>query len=63
MTNKTLSQYFQLQRRYSRSINLERDLESVTALDGYILTKRADVQEQIKDIQDKQGTIIKKLMN
>lgn len=41
MTNKTLSKYFKLQRRYSRSINLERDLESVTALDGYILTKRA----------------------
>lgn len=41
MTNKKLSCYFNLQRRYSRSINLERDLESVEALEGYILTKRA----------------------
>ncbi len=41
MTNKKLSDYFSLQRRYSRSINLERDLENVEALEGYILTKRA----------------------
>jgi hypothetical protein len=41
MTNKKLSHYFSLQRRYSRSINLERDLDSVEALDGYVLTKRA----------------------
>mgnify|MGYP001796920272 FL=1 len=41
MTNKKLSHYFSLQRRYSRSINLERDLENVEALEGYILTKRA----------------------
>jgi hypothetical protein len=41
MTGKTLSNYFTLHRRYSRSINLERDLESVEALSGYILTSRA----------------------
>ncbi|UKO97399.1 hypothetical protein [Nostoc sp. UHCC 0870] len=41
MTNKKLSYYFNLQRRYSRSINLERDLDSVDALEGYVLTKRA----------------------
>jgi hypothetical protein len=41
MTNKKLSQYFNLQRRYSRSINLERDINSVDSLEGYILTKRA----------------------
>lgn len=41
MTNKKLSHYFSLQRRYSRSINLERDLDSVEALEGYVLTKRA----------------------
>ncbi|WP_414574602.1 hypothetical protein [Anabaena sp. CCY 9402-a] len=41
MTNKKLSHYFNLQRRYSRSINLERDLDSVEALEGYVLTKRA----------------------
>ncbi|WP_414528586.1 hypothetical protein [Nodularia chucula] len=41
MTNKKLSHYFTLERRYTRSINLERDLESVEALEGYILTQRA----------------------
>lgn len=41
MTNKKLSNYFSIQRRYSRSINLERDLDSVDALEGYVLTKRA----------------------
>ncbi|MBN3927219.1 hypothetical protein [Nostoc sp. NMS4] len=41
MTSKKLSHYFSLQRRYSRSINLERDLDSVEALEGYVLTKRA----------------------
>jgi hypothetical protein len=41
VTNKKLSHYFSLQRRYARSIDLERDLESVEALEGYVLTKRA----------------------
>ncbi|BCX08909.1 MAG: hypothetical protein KatS3mg066_2768 [Fischerella sp.] len=41
MTNQKLSHYFSLQRRYSRSINLERDLDNVEALEGYVLTKRA----------------------
>lgn len=41
MTNKKLSYYFSLQRRYSRSINLERDINSIEALEGYIFTKRA----------------------
>jgi hypothetical protein len=41
MTSKKLSHYFSLRRRYSRSINLERDLDSVEALEGYVLTKRA----------------------
>jgi hypothetical protein len=39
--NKPLSNYFSLNRRYSRSINLERDLERPEAIDGYILTDRA----------------------
>ena len=39
--NKPLSDYFSLNRRYSRSINLERDLERPEAIDGYILTDRA----------------------
>lgn len=39
--NKSLSQYFGLNRRYSRSINLERDLEKVEAIVGYIPTERS----------------------
>lgn len=39
--NKTLVNYFTLHRRYSRSVNLERDLENLEALEGYILTQRA----------------------
>lgn len=39
--NKQLSQYFSLKRRYFRSINLERDLDKVDALEGYIPTERA----------------------
>jgi hypothetical protein len=41
MTNKALSQFFSLNRRYSRSVNLERDLEQPDALFGYILTERS----------------------
>jgi hypothetical protein len=41
MPHKTLSSYFTIHRRYSRSVNLERDLESMEALEGYILTHRA----------------------
>lgn len=41
MSSKKLSHYFSLQRRYYRSINLERDCESIEALEGYILTQRA----------------------
>jgi hypothetical protein len=36
-----LAQFFSLNRRYSRSINLERDLEQPDSLEGYILTERA----------------------
>ncbi|PSB31333.1 hypothetical protein [Chlorogloea sp. CCALA 695] len=39
--NKSLSQYFSLNRRYSRSINLERDLEKIEAIVGYIPTERS----------------------
>jgi len=38
---RPLSQYFSLNRRYSRSINLERDLERVEALVGYVPTERS----------------------
>lgn len=39
--NKALSNYFSLKRRYSRSINLERDFDKIDALQGYILTERS----------------------
>lgn len=39
--NKALSDYFSLKRRYSRSINLERDFDKIDALQGYILTERS----------------------
>jgi hypothetical protein len=39
--NKPLSDYFSLKRRYSRSINLERDFEKTDALLGYIPTERS----------------------
>jgi hypothetical protein len=39
--NRPLSQYFSLNRRYSRSINLERDLERVEALLGYVPTEKS----------------------
>ena len=42
MTQETsLSQYFSLNRRYSRSVNLERDFELPNTVLGYILTERA----------------------
>jgi hypothetical protein len=41
MAQNLLSQYFSLNRRYTRSVNLERDLESPDAVEGYILTERA----------------------
>lgn len=41
MNNLTLANYFTLERRYNRSINLERDLDDISALDGYILTDKA----------------------
>jgi hypothetical protein len=39
--NKPLSDYFGLKRRYSRSINLERDVDKIDALQGYIPTERS----------------------
>jgi hypothetical protein len=41
MNNSKLSNYLSLGRRYSKSINLERDLDDLSALDGYILTDKA----------------------
>jgi hypothetical protein len=36
-----LSEYFQLDRRYARSINLERDLDNPNSVAGYVLTDRS----------------------
>lgn len=41
MTNKKLSTYFNLHRRYFRSINLERDLDIPDAVLGYVPTERS----------------------
>jgi hypothetical protein len=39
--NVLLSEYVSLQRRYSRAVNLERDLSVAGAVDGYVVTPRA----------------------
>jgi hypothetical protein len=41
MSGERLSTYFKLHRRYYRSVNLERDLNKVDALQGYIPTERS----------------------
>ncbi|WP_052349722.1 hypothetical protein [Picosynechococcus sp. NKBG042902] len=37
----TLTQYFEIHRRYHRSVNLERDLHRADAVEGYVLTERS----------------------
>jgi hypothetical protein len=41
MSNKTLAKYFSVHRRYYRSVNLERDLDKLDAVQGYIPTDRS----------------------
>lgn len=41
MTSKVLSAYFELHRRYYRSVNLERDLDKPDAVQGYVPTERS----------------------
>jgi hypothetical protein len=41
MTNQKLSTYFNLNRRYFRSVNLERDLDIPDAVLGYVPTERS----------------------
>jgi hypothetical protein len=41
MTNKALAEYFGVHRRYYRSVNLERDLDKLDAVRGYIPTERS----------------------
>jgi len=54
---RPLSQYFSLNRRYSRSINLERDLERVEALVGYVPTERSvdALRRVLKGLTDSQA--------
>ncbi len=42
MSTKTLSTHFSLRRRYSRSVNLERDLLDTECLQGYVITATAE---------------------
>ncbi len=42
MNSQHLSSYFTLNRRYSRSANLERDLTDPESLSGYVITDRAE---------------------
>jgi hypothetical protein len=41
MSNQALSSYFELHRRYYRSVNLERDLDKPDAVQGYVPTERS----------------------
>ncbi|MCM1982005.1 hypothetical protein [Lyngbya confervoides] len=41
MKSQKLAHFFSLERRYYRSVNLERDLKSRDALHGYLLTERS----------------------
>jgi hypothetical protein len=46
MTDKVLSDYFKLHRRYYRSVNLERDLDKPDAVQGYVPTERTAIALQ-----------------
>ncbi len=41
MSKRPLSSYFALQRRYARSVNLERDLNDPAAVEGYVPTEQS----------------------
>ncbi len=43
MTHKVLSTYFELHRRYYRSVNLQRDLDKPDAVQGYVPTERSAI--------------------
>ncbi|WP_205369806.1 hypothetical protein [Thermoleptolyngbya sp. PKUAC-SCTB121] len=43
MTNQVLLTYFELHRRYYRSVNLERDLDKPDAVQGYVPTERSAI--------------------
>lgn len=56
MTNRVLSAYFELHRRYYRSVNLERDLDKSDAVEGYVLTERsAEALRRILSAMDNSG--------
>ncbi len=43
MTHQALSSYFEVHRRYYRSVNLERDLDKPDAVQGYVPTERSAI--------------------
>ncbi|KPQ40624.1 MAG: hypothetical protein HLUCCO16_02250 [Phormidium sp. OSCR] len=55
--SQPLSQIFRLNRRYSRSIDVERDFVNPEALKGYILTDRAvdTLERLLRSLNDPQG--------
>lgn len=40
-TNRYLADFFEINHRYTRSVNLERDMANIECLDDYIITERA----------------------
>ncbi len=51
----TLSNYFSLNRRFSRSINVERDLDAAEAVQGYVV-----IDESVKSLKAILGAILQK---
>jgi len=53
-----LSEYFRLNRRYARSINLERDLDVSNSEVGYILTDRSlyALKQILVDVHESEQT-------
>ena len=53
-----LSNYFDVKRRYLRSINLERDIDDIHSIDGYLLTTRStdSLRRILIDLTSKQSS-------
>jgi len=54
VTTQRLADFLSINRRYARSINLERDFDVPEAVEGYILTDRAldALQRMVASISD-----------
>lgn len=57
---KLLSEYFQIDRRYARSINLERDLDNPNSVNGYVLTDRSlyALKQILVDVPESEQPIV-----